>query len=216
MIMLGRRLVLLGPPGSGKGTQGDLLSQRYGIPKISTGDMLRRMRDDPALGPSIRGYQDSGGLVVDEILFPVVENRLRNPDCAGGYIFDGFPRTLEQAKWLGERVDTVVSLGVPDSVLVERVRYRFTCEDCGAIYNTKLSKPKVEGKCGKEECCGELFQRPDDKPETVAERLKKYREKTEPLIDYYRKRGILKELKFGEEDVAVDVVFGRVVAAIES
>lgn len=193
-------IVFLGPPGAGKGTQAKILIERYGIPQISTGDMLREHRaKGTELGKKAQEYMDKGQLVPDEIILDMVKERLSQKDCEKGFILDGFPRTVAQAEALdrilsemGKKLDFALALVVPDELLVERLTGRRTCKNCGMMYHIKYKPPKVEGVC--DVCGGELYQRPDDNEETVRNRLKVYHESTAPLIDYYKKRGILREI----------------------
>ncbi len=193
-------IVFLGPPGAGKGTQAKILIERCGIPQISTGDMLREHRaKGTELGKKAQEYMDKGQLVPDEIILGMVKERLSQPDCQKGFILDGFPRTVAQAEALdkllsemGKKLDFALALIVPDDLLVERLTGRRTCKNCGMMYHIKYKPPKVEGKC--DVCGGELYQRPDDNEETVRNRLKVYHEQTAPLIEYYKKKGILREI----------------------
>lgn len=193
-------IVFLGPPGAGKGTQAKILIEKYGIPQISTGDMLREHRaKGTELGKKAQEYMDKGQLVPDEIILGMVKERLAQSDCAKGFILDGFPRTVAQAEALdkilfemNKKLDFALALVVPDELLVERLTGRRTCKNCGMMFHVKYKPPKVEGKC--DACGGELYQRPDDNEETVRNRLKVYHESTAPLIDYYKKKGILKEI----------------------
>lgn len=193
-------IVFLGPPGAGKGTQAKILIERYGIPQISTGDMLREHRaKGTELGKKAQEYMDKGQLVPDEIILGMVKERLSQADCEKGFILDGFPRTVAQAEALdkllldmGKKLDFALALIVPDDLLVERLTGRRTCKNCGMMYHIKYKPSKVEGKC--DFCGGELYQRPDDNEETVRNRLKVYHEQTAPLIEYYRNKGILREI----------------------
>ena len=196
----GMRLILLGPPGAGKGTQAKLLVERLGIPQISTGDMLRAAaKAGSALGVEAKRYMDRGALVPDGVINGLVRERVQQPDCAHGYILDGYPRTLEQAKSLretllslGRTVDHVLSLEVPTEDLVERLAGRRTCLTCGAMYHTQFSPSKADGRC--DDCGGTTVQRDDDREETVRRRLQVYAEQTEPLIHFYEGLGLLRRV----------------------
>ena len=175
------KLIMFGPPGAGKGTQADILGRRYGIKKISTGDALRDV---------IRS-----GSEPDEIVTEIIRDRVSSPDCANGFILDGFPRNLAQAEALvdmGIKVNKALLIDVPDEVLVDRVQGRVMCDKCGASYHLKNNPPAVEGVCDK--CGGHLEARSDDRPETVRARLKVYHELTDPVVDFYRNRGVLSEI----------------------
>ncbi len=193
-------LILLGPPGGGKGTQAKRIVEKYGIPQISTGDMFREaVAKGTELGKKAKEYMDRGELVPDEIVIGIVKERLAQPDCEKGFILDGFPRTLKQAEALDDileemnkKIDAVININVPDEEIIKRIVYRRTCKNCGAVYNLIYSPPKEDNKCDK--CGGELYQRDDDKEETVRERLRVYKEQTQPLIDYYKKKGVLYEV----------------------
>jgi adenylate kinase len=193
------RIVLIGPPGSGKGTQAIRLAGRYGVPAISTGDMFRQaVRARTRVGRAAKEYMDQGLLVPDDVTIEAVKERLREQDTRGGFILDGFPRSLEQATALdmilreaGVALDVVISLEVPEHLLVRRATGRRCCR-CGATYHITNDPPEVEGKC--DECGQPLFHRRDDTEEVISERLKTYLDKTEPIKEYYRKQGILLEL----------------------
>ena len=191
-------IVLLGPPGSGKGTHGKKLSECLGVPTVSTGDILRQaIQEGTALGKSAEEYVKSGRLVTDEIVLGLVETRLGRKDAARGFILDGFPRTVAQAEGLkgilGDRtLDRVLNLVVPTEVVVNRLKDRWTCTQCGAIYNTSTAPPRVAGKCDK--CGGALQQRADDQPETVRKRLEVYARETAPLVSYYEREGVLRNV----------------------
>jgi len=193
-------IIFLGPPGAGKGTQAKILVEKYGIPQISTGDMLREhVAKGTELGVKAKEYMEKGQLVPDEIILSMVKERLSQPDAQKGFILDGFPRTVAQAEALDKmleemdkKIEFVLALIVPDEELVTRLTGRRTCKNCGMMYHIKFKPPKVEGKC--DACGGELYQRPDDNEETVRNRLKVYHEQTAPLIEYYRKKGVLFEV----------------------
>ena len=188
------KLILLGAPGAGKGTQAEILSRELKIPTISTGNMLRAaMKQDTPLGRKVKEYMDTGRLVSDEIVIELLSERLQEPDCANGFILDGVPRTIGQAEALeqaGIRFDAAVVLENDDEVIIERIGGRRVCEVCGASYHLKHSPAKVDGVCDK--CGGKLVQRKDDAPETVKNRLEVYHTTTEPLKGFYEARGILR------------------------
>ena len=183
------RLILLGAPGAGKGTQATFIKEKYNIPQISTGDMLRAaVAAGTELGVAAKKVMDAGGLVSDDIIIGLVKDRLKQPDCANGYLFDGFPRTTPQAdamKDAGVKIDYVLEIDVPDSAIVERMSGRRVHPGSGRVYHVKFNPPKVEGK---DDVTGEaLIQRDDDKEETVLKRLSVYHEQTEVLVGYYGK-----------------------------
>ena len=187
------RLILLGAPGAGKGTQAEILSKRLGIPTISTGNILREaIRNRTETGLKAKAFMDQGKLVPDEVIIGIVRDRLAEPDCANGYILDGMPRTIPQAEALeqhGIDVDTALSIEIADETIIERMSGRRTCKDCSATFHIVSNPPKVEGKC--DFCGGELTIRKDDAPETVKARLDVYHAETEPLKDFYAQRGKL-------------------------
>ncbi len=203
------RLILLGPPGSGKGTQANLLQDKFSIPKISTGDILRAaVKDNTELGQQAKKFMDKGELVPDEIVIGLIKERIVEPDCQGGYILDGFPRTIVQAEKLGETltamdqdIDSVVDLEVDPEELLVRLTGRSTCKNCGTMFHQTSHPPKVEGVC--DECGGELYQRPDDNEETIVKRLEVYNKETAPLKEFYRKQGKLQSIqgRGGMEDI---------------
>ena len=189
------RLVFLGPPGAGKGTCASRVSAKVGIPSISTGDLLRAaVKEGTELGMKAKGYMDAGNLVPDGLVIDMLKERIAQPDCEKGFILDGFPRTLEQARALEgiTPIDLVINMVVPEEIVVARLGTRITCRQCGEIYNTRTLPPKQEGICDK--CGGELYQRDDQKPEVIKKRLEVYRKETEPLIQYYREKGILLDI----------------------
>jgi adenylate kinase len=205
------KIVMLGAPGAGKGTYASRLNVSLGIPHISTGDMVRdEIKAQTELGKKIKQYSDKGELVPDEIIIQLLADRLKKPDCEKGYILDGFPRTINQAEALGKisKIDVVVNLNVPDQIIVTRLSNRVTCKKCGAIFNLLTLKPKREGEC--DNCGGELVQRRDDQPEVIQERLNVYREKTEPLIQYYRKKGILKDVRCDDLMTPPEVIVDQI------
>jgi len=193
-------LVLLGGPGAGKGTQAERLAQALGIPQVSTGDLFREnLQNQTELGQLAKGYMERGELVPDEVTVGMVRERLSRPDAAKGAILDGFPRTIAQAEALealladlGSEVAVVPYIKVPEDVLLARLAGRWTCRRCGAMYHQIFSPPETVGVCDK--CGGELYQRPDDTPETQRHRIEVYFEQTAPLIGYYRDKGLLVEV----------------------
>ncbi|MEK7271649.1 MAG: adenylate kinase [Nitrospirota bacterium] len=194
------RLVLLGAPGAGKGTQAKKLIEKHGIPQISTGDILRKaVADGTPLGKEAKSYMDKGELVPDKVVIGLIEDRLKQPDCKKGFILDGFPRNTAQAetldamlKKLNMPLDSALSVDVPKDDLMKRLTGRRTCKGCQQMYNVYFSPPKKNGVCDK--CGGELFHRDDDKEETIKRRLDVYDAQTAPLINYYKKSGILKSV----------------------
>lgn len=197
------KLVLLGAPGAGKGTQAEILCRTLSIPTISTGNILRAaMKNGTPVGLKAKEYVESGKLVPDDVIIGIVQERLAEPDCANGYILDGMPRTIPQAEALeqcGIDVDCALSLEVTDAVIVDRMSGRRTCKNCSSTFHVVSNPPKVEGKC--DFCGGELTIRKDDAPETVLARLETYHKETEPLKDFYAERGKLVTVA-GQDTVA--------------
>jgi adenylate kinase len=188
-----RTIVLLGPPGSGKGTQGERLSREFGFVRLSTGDMLREAaRNGTPLGLKAKEYMDSGALVPNDLIINLMKEKIESLGTGAGVIFDGFPRTVEQADALGEQIDVdlALNLDVDDGELVNRLTKRRSCPKCNAVYHLEYNPPEKPGIC--DGCGSGLYHRDDDKEETVLNRLKVYREKTMPLIDYYEKKGTLR------------------------
>ena len=194
------RIIMLGAPGAGKGTQAKKIAAKYGIPHISTGDIFRaNIKNGTELGNKAKTYMDQGLLVPDELVCDLVVDRIQQDDCKKGYILDGFPRTIPQAESLdkalqaiGEKMDYAIDVDVPDENIVKRMGGRRACVGCGATYHLVYAPTKKEGIC--DVCGGELILRDDDKPETVQQRLGVYHEQTQPLIDYYKNQGILREV----------------------
>lgn len=194
------KIIMLGAPGAGKGTQAKAISEKYGIPQISTGDIFRaNIKNRTDLGKKAKAYMDQGLLVPDQLTLDLITDRLAKDDCARGYILDGFPRTLPQAEALtnalqsqGEKIDYAIDIEVPDESIIRRMSGRRVCPKCGASFHVVYNKPKQDGVC---DLCGDqLIIREDDKTETVAKRLNVYHEQTQPLIAYYRAAGCLKTL----------------------
>lgn len=213
------KLILLGPPGAGKGTQAKMLADRFDIPQISTGDILRAaVKEGTPMGIKAKAYMDAGGLVPDEVVVGIVRERLQKSDCAVGFILDGFPRTVAQADalketlhQLGKDLDAVVSLEVDVEALVERLTGRRTCRECGRGYHVKFDPPKVAGIC--DACGGELFQRDDDREETIRKRLDVYRTQTAPLAAYYRADSLLTSVDGMRE---IDSVQQQILSALSA
>lgn len=208
------RLVLLGPPGAGKGTQAARLEAAYDLPHIATGDIFRQaMKNETELGQKAKEYIDQGQLVPDEIVVGIVEERLQEEDCQAGFILDGFPRTIEQAEALAEldfSLDAVLNIEVSDQEVINRLSGRRVCEDCGATFHLEYDPPEKDMSC--DQCGGELYQREDDTPETIKERLEVYQEQTAPLVDYYQDRDLLYSVT-GEQDL--EQVFAEITAILE-
>ncbi len=213
------RIVMLGPPGAGKGTQARLLAQRLGIPQISTGDILREaVRKGTPAGLEARGYMQRGLLVPDELVVRIVNERMAEPDAAKGFILDGFPRTYAQARALeeslaakGQRLSMVIALDVDEETVVKRISGRLVCRQCGAMFHALYDPPRNDNLCDK--CNGSLYQRDDDKEETVRRRLQQYREETRPLMDFYANKALLVRI---DGTGAVEEVKERILKALET
>lgn len=209
------KIVMLGAPGAGKGTQAKMIASEYRIPHISTGDIFRaNIKNGTELGQKAKSYIDQGLLVPDELTLALIMDRFQEPDCKDGYVLDGFPRTIAQAEALsaslrekGEALDFAIDVEVPDESIVSRMSGRRACLACGGTYHIVFNPTKKEGVC--DACGGELSIRPDDMPETVQKRLNVYHEQTQPLIDYYKKEGILRSVD-GTQEV------GKVFEAIQA
>jgi len=211
------KIIMLGAPGAGKGTQAKMIADKYGVPHVSTGDIFRaNIKNGTELGKEAKKYMDQGLLVPDELTVKILLDRVAQEDCKNGYVLDGFPRTIPQAEVLdkaltelGEKVDYAINVDVPDENIVKRMSGRRACVNCGATYHIEHIPPKVADVCDK---CGQgLILRDDDKPETVLNRLKVYHDQTQPLIDFYSNKGVLKNV-----DGTVDMkdVFGAIVAIL--
>ena len=212
------RLILLGPPGAGKGTQASAIVKKYNIPHISTGDIFRaNIKEGTELGKKAEEYMNKGLLVPDEIVVSIVKDRLTKDDCKNGFLLDGFPRTVAQAEALDQelkemlsKIDKVINIEVDKDILVERIIGRRICKNCGATYHIKFSPAKQDGIC--DICGGELHQRKDDTLDTVEKRIQVYMEQTKPLIDYYAQKGLLLNID-GTKDK--DEVFQEIVKSLE-
>lgn len=212
------KIIMLGAPGAGKGTQAKMLAKRYDIPHISTGDIFRaNIKNNTELGKKAKSYMDAGALVPDELVVDLVVDRIKNQDCMNGFILDGFPRTIPQAEALdyalnnqNEKIDYAINVDVPDENIIKRMSGRRACVGCGATYHIVNIPPKKEGIC---DSCGEkLILREDDKPETVQKRLDVYHEQTQPLIDYYDKKGSLLTV---DGTLDMDVVFEQITKVLD-
>ncbi len=207
------KIIFLGAPGAGKGTQAEIISEKFGIPTISTGNIIREaLKNGTEMGLKAKAYTEAGQLVPDEVVIGIIKERLVKDDCANGFILDGFPRTIPQAEALGAMgidIDKIVSIEVPDENIMERMTGRRVCGKCGASYHLSFKKPAVDGVC---DSCGDpLVQRKDDAPETVADRLKVYHDQTEPLKDYYAGLG---KLEIVEGIGSVSEITERVLKAL--
>ncbi len=209
------RLILLAAPGAGKGTQAEKLSEHFGIPTISTGAILRHnIQEGTELGKIAKQFIDGGNLIPDDVMIQVMQERLSQDDCKNGFILDGFPRTLTQAEALsdsGIAIDTVLNLEVKDEEIVSRLSGRLECKECASTFHKEYRKPKTPGVC--DNCGGELITRADDKPETVKSRLSIYHSQTEPLLNYYSEKGILKT---AEGQDAIEDTTKAVLAVLEA
>lgn len=212
------KIIMLGAPGAGKGTQAKMIAAKYQIPHISTGDIFRaNIKNGTELGMEAKKYMDQGQLVPDELTVKILLDRVAQPDCSEGYVLDGFPRTIPQAEVLdsaldklGDSIDFAIDVDVPDENIVRRMSGRRACLSCGATYHIEHIPPKQEGVC---DTCGQpLVLRDDDKPETVLKRLKVYHEQTQPLIDFYTKKGVLRSV---DGTVDMNDVFGAIVNVLE-
>ena len=212
------KIIMLGAPGAGKGTQAKKIAAKYSIPHVSTGDIFRaNIKNGTELGMKAKSFMDAGGLVPDEITIGMLLDRIYEADCVNGYVLDGFPRTIPQAEALtealdkiGEKLDYAIDVEVPDDNIINRMSGRRACVACGGTYHIKFNPTKKEGIC--DACGGELILRDDDKPETVKQRLTVYHDQTQPLIDYYTKEGILKEV---DGTLDLQAVFAEIVKILE-
>lgn len=212
------KIIMLGAPGAGKGTHAKKITEKFGIPAISTGDIFRKnIKNGTELGKKAKEYMDAGNLVPDELVCDLVVDRLKQDDCKNGYILDGFPRTIPQAEALtaalakdDDAIDYALEIFIEDQAIIDRMSGRRVCKSCGATYHVVNIPPKTEGVC--DECDGELIVRDDDAPETVKKRLDVYHEQTAPLIDYYKKQGILKVI---DGSKGLDTCFEEICGILE-
>jgi adenylate kinase len=210
------KLIMLGPPGSGKGTYASRMSPKLGIPAISTGEMFREhMKNGTELGKKIKKYMETGELVPDDVTVKMLKERISQTDAKKGFILDGFPRTVPQADALDKitKMDAVINLVVPDEIVIARLSSRRQCRKCSKIYNVLFLKPKVEGIC--DVCGGELYQRDDDKPATIKERLKVYQKNTQPLIDYYRKKKLIIDIPCNSVDIPPEIMVDKIMKELD-
>ena len=210
------KIILLGPPSVGKGTYAKMISKIYNIPHISTGDMLRNaVKNKTEIGLLAKKYIDKGDLVPDDVSIKLVEQRLKKDDCKNGFMLDGFPRTIAQADALSNivAIDKVLNFTASKETIIDRISGRRVCKSCGAIYHIRNLIPKIKGVCDK--CGGEVYQRDDDKPEAVKERFVVYRKQTEPLIEYYKEKGLLADIDANWPIEQVDKVIADVRKALE-
>ncbi len=209
-------IILFGAPGAGKGTYASRLSSLYNIVSIATGDMFREeIKKDTSLGRKVSEYVRSGKLVPDDIVIDILAARLKAKEAEKGFILDGFPRTVEQAEALGKiaKIDVIVQIVVPEWIIIERLSSRRVCSNCGTIYNLRNLKPKKEDIC--DNCGGKLYQREDDKPEVVKERLKVYERQTQPLVEYYRGKTPIIKIENKEIDAPPEIVVNKIVKELE-
>lgn len=211
------RFIIFGPPGAGKGTYARRLQDRLGIVAISTGDIFRdAIKQGTDVGKRAKAFMDAGELVPDEITNEVLEKRLQEPDTKKGFILDGYPRTIAQIEFLGKitKIDAVINLNVPEWVVVERLSSRRQCKKCGAIYNVRFLKPKIEGVCDK--CGGKLFLRDDDTPEVTKERLKVYEETTEPLLGFFKRKNVeIVNVECNDVDIPPEIMVDKIMRALK-
>lgn len=209
------KLILLGAPGAGKGTQAEVICEKLGIPAVSTGNIIREaVKNGTPMGAKAKSYMEKGALVPDDVVIGIIKERLAQDDCKGGFILDGFPRTVPQAEALdtmGVAIDWVVEISVPDEAIEKRLGGRRVCGSCGSSYHMEHKPPKQEGVCDK--CGGELILRKDDQPETIRDRLKVYHDQTEPLKDFYQGKGILRVV---DGQAGIENTTKQVLAALEA
>ena len=211
------KIIMLGAPGAGKGTQAKMISEKYGLPHVSTGDIFRaNIKNGTELGMEAKKYMDAGQLVPDELTVKILLDRVAEDDCKNGYVLDGFPRTIPQAEVLedalnklNDKIDYAITVDVPDENIISRMSGRRACVNCGATYHIQYAPTKVEGICDK--CGSELILRDDDKPETVRNRLDVYQKQTQPLIEFYSARNILKEV---DGTVSMNEVFESIISIL--
>jgi len=208
---------MFGPPGSGKGTYASRLSVKLGVPHISTGDLVREeIKNQTEMGKRINDYSSRGLLVPDNVICQLLQKRISQPDCARGFILDGFPRTIPQAQELEKisTTDLVINLRVPDTVIIERLESRLTCRSCGSIYNERFLKPRIAGRCDK--CDGQLYQREDDHPNVIQQRLELYRKQTQPLLEYYLRKNQVRNISNNETHVPPEKVVEEIINMIQA
>ncbi len=210
------KLIFLGPPASGKGTYAQRVGPKIGVPQISTGELIREeIKKETEHGKEAKPYVEAGQLIPDNIVIELLQDRIAQPDAEKGFILDGYPRNIVQADALEgmASIDKIINLVVPDEVVIYRLSGRRSCKKCGKIYNVNTLPPKQEGVC--DDCGGELYHRADDTIEVLKDRLKVYREKTEPLIDYYKKKGIVADIECNQADIPPEIVVEKIMNALE-
>ena len=211
------KILMFGPPGSGKGTYASRLSAKLSIPHISTGDLVREeIKNQTEMGRRVNDYSSRGLLVPDNVICQLLQKRISQPDCMRGFILDGFPRTIPQAQELEKisTTDLVINLRVPDKVIIERLASRLTCRSCGAIYNERFLMPRNAGRCDK--CDGQLYQREDDQPKVIQQRLELYREQTQPLLEYYISKNQVRNITNNETNVPPEKVVEEIINIIQA
>jgi len=208
---------MFGPPGSGKGTYASRLSAKLNIPHISTGDLVREeIKNQTELGKRISGYSAQGKLVPDSTICQLLQKRISQADCAMGFILDGFPRTIPQAQELQKITisDLIINLDVSDDVIVHRLSTRLTCKNCGAIYNERTLKPRIDGKCDK--CQGQVYKREDDQPNVIQERLQVYKKQTQPLLEYYQQKHQIRNVTNSQPDIPPEIIVEEIMNLIQT
>lgn len=211
------KIIIFGPPGSGKGTYASRLSPILKIPQVSTGDLFREnVKNETELGKKVKSIMEKGDLVPDDITLAILKDRLSKDDSKNGFILDGYPRTMQQVEDLEKitDIDVVVNLNVPDWVIIERLSNRVVCSKCSSVFNLKYMKPKKEGVC--DECGGKLIHRKDDDKEVIQERLDVYRKQTEPLIKYYEKKGLLKNVSCDDPGIKPEIMVNKILEVLKS
>jgi adenylate kinase len=210
------KLIIFGPPGSGKGTYSSRIAPKFKIPHIATGDIFREIaKSETSLGKKVADYLNKGELVPDNIVIEILKERISKEDCKNGFILDGYPRTIQQAEALEKitKIDKIINLVVPEDVIIQRLSTRRVCKKCGSIFNILTLPPKKEGIC--DNCGGELYQREDDKPEVIRERLKVYQRQTEPLLNFYKGRVPIVNIECNSADIPPEIIVEKILKELE-